>query len=68
MTTAHGVASSRCPRRGRYRMPTLVATYGADAPMTDVLRALSVDCPRRAPETRLTELCGIHCPQMPSVF
>ena len=46
----------------------MTATYGDDAPMTDMLHAISADCPRRAPETRLTELWGIHCPQMSKAF
>lgn len=62
------VACTRCPRRGRYRMATLIARFGPDGDGTWLTR-LSADCPRRLdPAPSIYELCGIHCPDLPALF
>lgn len=35
-----------CPRIGRYRLAVLAERFGAEAPMVDVLEAISSSCPR----------------------
>jgi len=40
------VACSRCDRRGRYRLDTLIARHGADAGVRVILPALVADCRR----------------------
>ncbi|MEW6256565.1 MAG: hypothetical protein AB1592_11460 [Pseudomonadota bacterium] len=39
------LACSKCGRRGRYRLVTLVERFGADARMVTVRERLSADCP-----------------------
>jgi hypothetical protein len=62
-------ACNRCSRTGRLTVVGLLDRFGADAPMTEVLAALSADCPRRLnPSQALTDLCGIHTPQASRLF
>jgi hypothetical protein len=42
------VACSRCERRSRYRLDTLIARHGADAGVRVIVPELTADCPRRA--------------------
>jgi len=41
------IACRRCDRRGQYRGTTLLARYGGQARLPDVLAALSADCPNK---------------------
>ena len=42
-----------CPRKGSYRLARIVARYGPETPMRDVLDALAKDCMwRRSPGSR----------------
>jgi len=50
------VACWRCHRRGRHWRTTLVALYGADAPLPNVLAFLAHDCPMR--DAIGNEACG----------
>jgi hypothetical protein len=57
------VACNHCPRRGRLHPARLVAKYGAEMPVAELLRIAAADCPRtRANGTR--DVCGIHLPQL----
>ena len=52
-----------CPRIGRYRLAVLAERFGADAPLPDVLEAISAACPRtreRYPGKR----CQAHLPDL----
>lgn len=67
-TDALEIACTRCPRRGRYRMSTLIERYGPDGG-GDWLARISADCPRRVdPHPSIYELCGIHCPELSNLF
>jgi hypothetical protein len=55
------IACTRCLRRGRYRLATLIARYGADMPAADLLRIVSADCPARAKASPMVhERCDPH--------
>ena len=41
------LACLACPRKGSYRLARLADRFGAEAKLTDVLAALSADCPNR---------------------
>ncbi len=41
------VACPSCKRHGAYRLARLAAKLGPETPLTDVLAALSADCPNR---------------------
>jgi hypothetical protein len=41
------VACTRCERRGRYRLDTLISRYGADAGVRVIVPELTADCPQR---------------------
>jgi hypothetical protein len=66
-TAVLAVACSRCDRAGRYKLDTLIARYGADFGIPDLLAVLSEDCPKRASVT-IYDRCGVHCPDLPSLF
>ena len=61
------LACNRCPRRGRLSTYRLIAEYGADIPIPDPLRVLSVDCPQRQ-TVQLHDVCGVHCPKLAERF
>jgi len=41
------VACSRCERRGRYQLGTLIGRHGGDAPVRVVVPEITADCPQR---------------------
>ena len=43
------VACTKCDRRGRYRVRTLVRDIGIDGKIADWLSRLAADCPRKTP-------------------
>jgi hypothetical protein len=45
----------------------LIARHGAAFGIPALLRLLSKDCPKRKSIT-VYDLCGVHCPQLPSFF
>jgi hypothetical protein len=61
------VGCTRCDRAGKYRLETLIARHGADFGIPDLLHLLSEDCPKRKSIT-VYDLCGVHCPELPSFF
>lgn len=61
------VACTRCDRAGRYGMDTLIARHGPDFSIPELLRLLSAGCPKRA-SVSAYDLCGIHCPDLSSLF
>jgi hypothetical protein len=55
-------ACSRCARRGRLRVATLVDRHGRNTPFLDIRHHLAGDCLRLyAP---VNERCDIHFPQL----
>ena len=54
------VACRRCDWRGQYRRTALIARYGEEAPLPDVLAQLAHDCPMRS--TIGNEACGAYFP------
>lgn len=52
---------------GRYPMATLIARYGYDFTVPDLLRRLSDDCTKRA-SISVYDLCGVHCPSLSKLF
>jgi hypothetical protein len=58
------IACRFCERRGRYRLETLLESYGAAYPLTDLLAHLSRDC--RAAQER-TGKAGCKGPYLPDL-
>jgi len=61
------VACSRCERRGRYRLDTLIARHGADAPVRVIVPELTADCPQRD-SVVLMERCDVLFPELLQLF
>ncbi|MDO9713795.1 hypothetical protein [Paracraurococcus lichenis] len=57
------VECRRCPRRGRYRLATLLQRFGPTATLPEVLVALSADCDRRR-DWRHDGPCGAGFPDL----
>ena len=53
---------SKCDRRGRYRMSTLIERYGADFAGPDLWDKLSTDCEKHAAAEY--ERCDLYFPDM----
>jgi hypothetical protein len=56
------VACRRCDRRWRHWRATLIALYGATAPLPDVLVHIARDCPKRGGIGN--EACGAYYPDL----
>lgn len=54
------VACPRCARAGRYRLERLIARFGPDASLPDVLRELA-RCPQTA---SFSDPCQVRFPQL----
>jgi len=52
-----------CPRIGRYRLAVLAERFGADAPMVDVLEAISSNCLRNK-EKHPGRRCQAYLPDL----
>ena len=61
------VACTRCDRAGHYRLETLIDRHGEGFGIPKLLLLLSKDCPKRNSIT-VYDLCGVHCPELPSFF
>ena len=59
------VACTRCERRGRYRLSRLIASHGADFPMTD-LGAQLADCPKR--NESIGKRCDVYFPGLIAIM
>jgi len=66
-TSMLSVACSRCERRGRYRLDTLIARHGADAPVRVIVPELTADCPQRD-SAAVMERCDILFPEALKLF
>jgi len=53
------VRCDKCGRRGRYSVTRLIERYGPDAKLTDWLRRVTEDCPRRW-SIDMSDQCGRH--------
>ena len=56
------VRCSKCDRRGRYRMSTLIEQYGADFAGPDLRDKLSADCAKH--DAAEYERCDLYFPDM----
>ncbi len=56
------VRCTKCDRRGRYRISTLIERYGADFAGPDLREKLSADCKKH--EVAEYERCDLHFPDM----
>jgi hypothetical protein len=65
--TVLAVACSRCDRAGWYHLDALIARHGAGFGIPELLRLLSDDCPKRK-SISAYDLCGVHCPELPTFF
>ena len=62
LMTIINVRCTKCDRRGRYRITTLIERYGADFAGPDLREKLSADCEKHdAPEY---ERCDLFFPDM----
>jgi hypothetical protein len=61
------VACNRCERRGRLRTSRLLTEHSAEMPVPVLLRIIAADCPRMHAQ-RVSETCGVHCPQLSELF
>lgn len=61
------IACSRCERRGRYRLDTLIARHGAGAGVRVIVPELTADCPQRE-SPALMERCDVLFPELPTLF
>jgi hypothetical protein len=66
-TAVLAVTCSRCDRAGRYSLDTLIARHGPGFGIPELLRLLSDDCPKRQ-SLSAYDLCGVHCPDLPTFF
>jgi hypothetical protein len=66
-TAVLAVACSRCDRSVRYNLDMLIACHGKGFGIPNLLRLLSIDCPKRA-SVIAYHLCGVHCPEVPGFF
>jgi hypothetical protein len=57
------VNCSKCDRTERYPLAILIRRYGRIFTVPDLLGELSRGCPKRG-----SDLCGVHCPELPALF
>lgn len=57
------VDCTRCDRKGQYRVAKLLATYGPNKSMVELLSEISGDCPKRK-AGHVYDPCGAGCPDM----
>jgi hypothetical protein len=55
------MACNRCRRRGRLNTARLVAKYGTEMPISELLRIAAEECPRTR---QAHDMCGVHLPQL----
>ena len=58
------VACRYCKRRGRYRLESLVATYGPDTTFEQLLTRLSADCALSSNRTNRPGCRGAYLPDL----
>lgn len=61
------VGCSRCERRGRYRLDTLIARHGTEAGVRIIVPELTADCPKRD-SAALMEQCDVLFPELRTLF
>jgi hypothetical protein len=57
------VACTKCDRRGRYRVKTLVRDIGVDGNIANWLASLSADC-RHKNAAAFADRCDVRCPDL----
>jgi hypothetical protein len=61
------VACSKCKRRGRYRISTLLAQLGPNGRLTEWRAAIMADCPKVLAASHW-DACGAHLPDLVRLF
>jgi hypothetical protein len=61
------VECTKCSRKGRYHVATLIEKHGRKANMMKWREMLSSDCPRRD-AAGLSDRCDLICPDLPSAL
>lgn len=61
------VSCNRCDRRGRLRIEDLIADHGAALPVPKLRRIVAGDC-RKMIEGKIHDACGVHFPELSTVF
>jgi hypothetical protein len=67
LTEQLAVACPRCDWASRVSTARLLAQHSPNMPMTDLRRVLAGGCPRLN-EDRITELFGVHYPELPRLL
>jgi hypothetical protein len=57
------VVCSKCDRRGRYRVQSIIREITLDGRLTDWFARISADRPRRK-AGQFSDWCGIHSPDL----
>ena len=61
------VECATCTRAGQYWIARLIEQRGREGKVTDFLAEVSADCPRHA-AGRMTDQCGVRCPDLAKVL
>jgi hypothetical protein len=61
------IRCGRCDRRGRLSVKRLLAEWGADASLRDIMREQIGDCPKRD-ATQIYERCDAFSPTLAQLF
>ena len=61
------VRCQRCDRHGRLAVARLLAQYGPDAALRDIMQAQIGACPNRD-NAQLQNRCNPHCPDLVRLF
>jgi hypothetical protein len=62
------VACSKCDRSGQYSVAKLIERHGRDGKLVDWKEEITADCPKRANQLAVTDLCGAYFPDLARVF
>jgi hypothetical protein len=57
------VICSKCDRRGRYRVQSIIREITLGGRLTEWLARISADCPRRN-AGQFSDRCGVHSPDL----
>ncbi len=62
------MSCTKCDRRDRLRLATLVTQHGLNYPITRLRLDLVDECERGHPKTWAWEPCGVHFPNLPVIM
>jgi hypothetical protein len=61
------IRCGRCDRSGRLSVVRLLAEYGPQTPVWEIMDAQIGDCPKREAHN-IAERCSVHCPDLSGLF